>query len=159
MRFLFRRPNAVWYIGRVLAFSHSSYICYYYFEHFHYTDVIMTEWCLRTPASLLFTKPFIQAEIKENIKAPRHWPLCGEFTGGRWIPAQRASNAENVSIWWRHHVAIMALVSYSWLYQTSYNMIIFYLHLPYFHVSNSALILQSTLVFSFYIDVVLTASI
>ena len=33
-----------------------------------------------------------------NIKAPRHWPLCGEF------PAQMASNAENVSIWWRHHV-------------------------------------------------------
>ena len=23
---------------------------------------------------------------KENIKAPRHWPLCGEFTGDRWIP-------------------------------------------------------------------------
>ena len=22
---------------------------------------------------------------------------------GRWIPAQRASNVENVSIWWRHH--------------------------------------------------------
>ena len=29
---------------------------------------------------------FIQAQIKENIKAPRHWPLCGEFTGDRWIP-------------------------------------------------------------------------
>ena len=25
-------------------------------------------------------------QIKENIKAPRHWPLCGEFTGDRWIP-------------------------------------------------------------------------
>ena len=25
-------------------------------------------------------------------------PVSGEF------PAQRASNAENVSIWWRHHV-------------------------------------------------------
>ena len=24
-------------------------------------------------------------QIKENIKAPRHWPLCGEFTGHRWI--------------------------------------------------------------------------
>ena len=36
-------------------------------------------------------------QIKENIKAPRHWPLCGEF------PAQMASYAENVSIWWRHH--------------------------------------------------------
>ena len=23
---------------------------------------------------------------KKNIKAPRHWPLCGEFTGDRWIP-------------------------------------------------------------------------
>ena len=36
-------------------------------------------------------------QIKENIKVPRHWPLCGEF------PAQMASNAENVSIRWRHH--------------------------------------------------------
>ena len=23
----------------------------------------------------------IWAQIKENIEAPRHWPLCGEFTG------------------------------------------------------------------------------
>ena len=29
---------------------------------------------------------FIQMQIKENIKAPRYWPLYGEFTGGRWIP-------------------------------------------------------------------------
>ena len=33
----------------------------------------------------LLTQPFIQTQIKENIKAPRHWPLCGEFTGDRWI--------------------------------------------------------------------------
>ena len=43
-------------------------------------------------------------QIKENIKALRHWPLCGEFTGTGEFPAQRASYAENVSIWWRHHV-------------------------------------------------------
>ena len=30
--------------------------------------------------------PFIQAQMKENIKAPHHWPLGGEFTGDRWIP-------------------------------------------------------------------------
>ena len=41
---------------------------------------------------------------KKNIKAPRHWPLCGELTGTGEFPAQKASNAENVSIWWRHHV-------------------------------------------------------
>ena len=30
---------------------------------------------------------------QRNIKAPRHWPLCGEF------PAKMDSNAENISIW------------------------------------------------------------
>ena len=33
-----------------------------------------------------FTQPFIQAPIKENIKAQRHWPLCGGFTGDQWNP-------------------------------------------------------------------------
>ena len=32
------------------------------------------------------TQPVIQAQIKENIKAPRYWPLWWEFTGDRWIP-------------------------------------------------------------------------
>ena len=45
-----------------------------------------TRWRLKSPASRLFTQSFIQAQIKENIKVPRHWPLCGEFTGHRWIP-------------------------------------------------------------------------
>ena len=40
---------------------------------------------------------------QRKIKAQRHCPLCGEFTGTGEFPAQRASNAENVSIWWRHH--------------------------------------------------------
>ena len=40
-----------------------------------------------------------------------------------------------------------------------YNMMIFQFHLPYFHVWNSAVFLHSTLVFPFYIDVVLTLSI
>ena len=59
-------------------------------------------WRLKSPASRLFTQSFIRAQIKENIKAPRHWPLCGEFTGTGEFPAQMASNAENFSIWWRH---------------------------------------------------------
>ena len=37
-------------------------------------------------ASRLFTQQFIRAQIEGNIKVPRHWPLCGEFTGDRWIP-------------------------------------------------------------------------
>ena len=63
----------------------------------------MPRWRLKSPVSQLFTQPLIQTQIKENIKAPRHWPLCGEFTGTGEFPAQRASNAENTSIWWRQH--------------------------------------------------------
>ena len=36
----------------------------------------------------------------KKINAPRHWPLWGEFAGE--FLAQMASNAENVSFWWRH---------------------------------------------------------
>ena len=64
-------------------------------------------WRLRSPASRLFTQPFIQTQIKKNIKAPRHWPLCGEFTGTGEFPAQRASYEEYVSIWWRHHATLL----------------------------------------------------
>ena len=52
---------------------------------------------------VIITEAFIQAQIKENIKAPRHWPLCGTSPMTSEFPAQSASNAEKVSIWWRHH--------------------------------------------------------
>ena len=38
-----------------------------------------------SPASRVFTQLFIEAQIKENIKAPRHWSLWGESTGDQWI--------------------------------------------------------------------------
>ena len=37
------------------------------------------------PHDCLLNRLF-KAHIKENIKAPRHWPLWGKFTGDRWIP-------------------------------------------------------------------------
>ena len=43
-------------------------------------------------------------QIKENSKPPRHWPLCGKSPVTGELPAQRTSYAENVSIWWCHHV-------------------------------------------------------
>ena len=48
----------------------------------------MSEWArwrLKSPASRLFIQLLIQAEIKENFKAPRHWSLWREFTSDRWI--------------------------------------------------------------------------
>ena len=37
------------------------------------------------PRDCLLNRLF-KAQIKENIKVPRHWPLQGEFTGDRWTP-------------------------------------------------------------------------
>ena len=51
-------------------------------------------WRLPSPASRLFTQPFIQAQIKENIKYPRHWPLWGEFIDDRWIALTNGQNCE-----------------------------------------------------------------
>ena len=69
----------------------------------HYIDVIMTTMASQITSLTVVYSIVYQAQIKENIKAPRHWPLCGEFTGTGDFPAQRASNAENVSTWWRDH--------------------------------------------------------
>ena len=59
-------------------------------------------WRLKSPASGLFNQPFIQAQIKENIRvtdlSSGNSPVTGELS------SQMASNADNVSIWWRHHV-------------------------------------------------------
>ena len=77
----------------------------------HYIDIIMTT--MVSQITSLTIQPFIQAQIKENIKAPRHWPLCVEFTGTGEFPAQMVNNAENVSIWWRHHELSTHLDTYS----------------------------------------------
>ena len=60
--------------------------------------------CHESPVSRLFVQPFVQAHIKENIKAQPHWPLLVNplVIGG--FPSQGASYAENVSIWWHHHL-------------------------------------------------------
>ena len=58
-------------------------------EVYHYDDVIMEAIASQITSLTIVYSPFIQTQIKENIKAPRTFP------------AQMTSNAENVSIWWR----------------------------------------------------------
>ena len=36
------------------------------------------QWRFKSPVSRLFAHSLVQADIKENIKASRHWPLWGE---------------------------------------------------------------------------------
>ena len=64
-------------------------------------NTVTSQWSprrLKSAASRLFAQPFVQTHVKEKkIKAPRHWPLRGQSTGGQ------TSNEENVFIWLRHH--------------------------------------------------------
>ena len=60
----------------------------------HYNDVIMTTMASQiTSLTVVYSTVYSDAD-QENTKAPRHWPLCGEFTGTGEFPAQRASYAE-----------------------------------------------------------------
>ena len=54
----------------------------------------MGRWRLKSPASISSTQPFIQAQTKENIKAPRHWPCVANSPVTNEFPAQMASNTE-----------------------------------------------------------------
>ena len=65
----------------------------------------------------MFTKPFIEAQIKENITAPRQWLLCWEFTGDKgqwrgtfmfslicvwmkcWVNSRKASDLTSTVVW------------------------------------------------------------
>ena len=83
----------------------------------HYSDVIMDVMVSQITGISIVSSTVCpgadQRNHKKNIKAPRHWPLLGKTTGHSTsvtvgFPSQRASNAEIVSIWWRHHVYLLA---------------------------------------------------
>ena len=64
-------------------------------------------WRHKSPASRLFAQPFVQGAHQRKYQSSVLPDLFEEnppITGG--FPSQRASNAENVSIWWRHHAII-----------------------------------------------------
>ena len=65
---------------------------------YHNSDVIMNVMASQTTGVSIVYSTVCSGVDKKHIKAPRHWPLWGEFTGDGEFPAQRASNAENVSI-------------------------------------------------------------
>ena len=50
---------------------------------------------------------------KKTSKLPVTGLCAGNSSGTGEFPAQMASNAENISIWWRHHVAIELSVGFN----------------------------------------------
>ena len=62
-------------------------------------------WYLKSPESQLLAQQLAEAYDNENSRAPQYWPFVGGGGGGGGgeSPSQRASNAENVSMSWRHY--------------------------------------------------------
>ena len=55
-------------------------------EFSHYSDVIMDATASQITSVSIVAQPFVQVQIKESIKACRHWPLWGQSTSDRRIP-------------------------------------------------------------------------
>ena len=55
-----------------------------------------------TSLTIVYSTVYSDADQRKH-QTPRHWLCEGNSPGTGEFPAQMASNAENVSIWWRHH--------------------------------------------------------
>ena len=49
----------------------------------------------------MFAQPFVQAQTKENIMAPRHRPLWGEFTGHKGPVTLKMFPFDDVAMAWQ----------------------------------------------------------
>ena len=64
----------------------------------HCDDVIMG-----TMASQITSLPIVYSTVYSGADQRKRQSSVS-LASDRWIPRRRASNAENVSFWWRHHV-------------------------------------------------------
>ena len=75
----------------------------------NYSDVIMGTMAFRSPASRLLTQPFIQAQIKENIKARRQWH-SGESTGDRFHLMTSSWGCEELYRLTHHYISLLRFI-------------------------------------------------
>ena len=71
----------------------------------HYNDVIMNAMASQiTSLTIVYLTVYSGGDKKKTSKL-RVTGLCGGIHRTGEFPAQRTINAENASIWWRHHVS------------------------------------------------------
>ena len=79
---------------------------------YHYSNVIMSAIASQIIGVSIVCSNVCLGADQGNINASCHWPCAGNssVTGG--FPSQRASDAENLSIWWRHRATPTLYVSF-----------------------------------------------
>ena len=75
---------------------------------FHYSDVIMSALASQITGVSIVYSPVLSSAYQRKHQSPASLVFVKVIHRS---PTQRASNAENVSIWWRHHVARARTVS------------------------------------------------
>ena len=68
----------------------------------HYNDIIMSVMAFQIPGVSIVCSTVCSGADQRNQQSSASLAFVRGIH--RWFPSQRASNAENVSIWWRHHV-------------------------------------------------------
>ena len=76
----------------------------FYAVYFHYNDIIMSAVASQiTGFSIVYSTVVSDADQRKHQNSAS-MAFVGKSPVTREFPAQKASDAENVSIWWRHHV-------------------------------------------------------
>ena len=74
----------------------------------HYNDVIMGAIASKiTDLTIVYSIVYSDADQRKHQSSGVTGLCVGNSPGTGEFPAQTASNAENVSIWWRHHDRVM----------------------------------------------------
>ena len=76
----------------------------------NYGNVKWSSWRLELPVNRVFVQQFVQTD-KNKHQSPRCCPFVRDPPATGRFPAQRDSNAENVSIWWRHNILATIFVN------------------------------------------------
>ena len=77
---------AIGHIFNFLQFTQKCNVEVITYTSLHYSDVIMIAKASHVYIGVVIVRTtFVQAQIKENIQAPRPWYLLSESTGDRWI--------------------------------------------------------------------------
>ena len=86
------------------AFFYNIRLTSYHGNPLHWRHNDQARWRLKSPASRLFAQPPVcSGRDQEKHQGSALLAFVRESTGHRLIKKKKASNAENVSIWWRHH--------------------------------------------------------
>ena len=91
---------------------------------FHYNDVIMGAMASQiTSRTIVYSTVYSEADQRKHQSSASLAFVRGIHRGPVNSPHKMASNAENVSIWWRHHVAeLYAMTHITVMTLCNYNM-------------------------------------